>query len=185
MSTLTPTKASQGDARPDQSKTDPRNSDRVLAIDPGFDRMGVAVMEKVGNKEKILFSTCIETDRKASQEIRLAQIGGIIHETILTHKPTALALEKLFFNQNITTGIRVAEARGVVLYEAALKELPVFEYSPQEVKVAVTGYGKASKPDLIRMTMRMLGISKKPKHDDEIDAIAIGITHLASYKRMR
>ncbi|MBX4189576.1 crossover junction endodeoxyribonuclease RuvC [Candidatus Parcubacteria bacterium] len=165
-----------------KTSTPTPSNPRVLAIDPGFDRMGVAVMEKGKDKEHVLFSTCIETHRKASQEVRLAQIGATLRDVIIEYGPETLALEKLFFNQNITTGIRVAEARGVVLYEAALAGMAVFEYAPQEVKVAVTGYGKATKSDLIRMTMRLLGLTKKPKFDDEIDAIAVGITHLASYR---
>jgi crossover junction endodeoxyribonuclease RuvC len=153
---------------------------RVLAVDPGFDRIGAAIMEKGLKKENLIFSTCIETNRKKTSAERLREIGEALRKIIAEHKPNDLAIEKLFFNQNITTGIRVAEARGVVLYEAALGNMEVHEYSPQQIKVAVTGYGKASKPDLIRMTMRLLGLSKRPKYDDEVDAIALGITHLAS-----
>ncbi len=137
-------------------------------------------MEKGAKKENLIFSTCIETNRKLTSAERLAQIGRAVRKIIAEHSPTDLAIEKLFFNQNITTGIRVAEARGVVLYEAALDKLQVYEYSPQQIKVAVTGYGKASKPDVVRLTMRLLGLSRRPKYDDEIDAIALGITHLAS-----
>jgi crossover junction endodeoxyribonuclease RuvC len=153
---------------------------RILAIDPGFDRVGIAVMEKVDSKEKIIYSDCVETDRKAVQAERLRQIGEAVRKVIEKYKPKELAIEKLFFNQNITTGIRVAEARGVMLYEAARGGLEVFEYNPQQIKMAVTGYGKASKPDLLRMVKRLTALKPATKHDDEIDAVGVGITHLAS-----
>lgn len=153
---------------------------RVLAIDPGFDRVGIAILRKVNGKEEIIYSNCIETTRKAEHHVRLAEIGKAVRTVIDEYSPTELAIEKLFFNQNITTGIKVAEARGVVLYEAAKSGLSVYEYNPQEIKVAVTGYGKASKPDLLRMVKRLTGATQTSKHDDEIDAIGVGITHLAS-----
>lgn len=157
-------------------------NNRVLAIDPGFDRVGVAVMEKLGGKEIVIYSNCIETNRKATTAERLQTIGDSIRETISEFSPTELAIEKLFFNQNITTALRVAEARGVILCEAARGKLEVFEYSPQAVKLAVTGYGKASKPDVKRLLTRLLVFIPKSKHDDEMDAVAMGITHLASRK---
>ena len=161
-----------------------RNKGRVIAVDPGFDRIGVAVLDKIKGKEWVVFSTCIETNRKFSHEARLKEIGDSLREFIAEFTPSALAIEKLFFNQNITTGIKVAEARGVVLYEAARGGLEVFEYSPQQVKVAVTGYGKAAKPDLVRMVGRLVNFLPTTKHDDEADAVAVGITHLASQKRV-
>ena len=153
-----------------------------LAVDPGFGRLGVAVMEKASGKEKIIYSACIETDKKSSQAERLSAISTEVARIIKKYKPTSLAIEKLFFNQNITTALKVAEARGVVLSESASAGLTIAEYSPQAIKIAVTGYGKASKADVQRMTMRLLGMKVAPKHDDETDAIALGITHLASQK---
>jgi crossover junction endodeoxyribonuclease RuvC len=153
-----------------------------LAVDPGFGRLGVAVMEKASGKEKILFSCCIETDKKDSQADRLLAISKELKTIISKYSPTSLAIEKLFFNQNITTALKVAEARGVVLSESASAGLSIHEYSPQAIRIAVTGYGKASKSDVQRMTMRLLGMKTPPKHDDETDAIALGITHLASQK---
>jgi len=148
----------------------------VLGIDPGFDRIGVAILEA----DKVLFSTCIETSRKAKHEERLLQIGEELGAVIKKWKPTDLAIEKLFFNQNVSTALKVSEARGVILYQAALAGLKVFEYSPQAIKIAVTGYGKAAKTQMQGMTLRLAGVKKVPKHDDEVDAIAVGITHLAS-----
>src|SRR6185312_12718214 len=157
-------------------------SNICIAVDPGFGRLGVSVMEKISGKEKIIYSACIETDKKATQAERLCAIKDELSRIIKKYKPTSLAIEKLFFNQNITTALKVAEARGVVLAESASAGLSIHEYSPQEIKIATTGYGKASKPDVQRMTMRLLGLKIKPKHDDEMDAIALGITHLASEK---
>jgi len=154
---------------------------RVLAIDPGFDRIGVAILEE----NKLLFSTCIETNRKESQAERLAQIGLEIKNIIKKWKPKSLGIEKLFFNQNTTSAMRVAEARGVIIYEAICVGLEIFEYGPQEIKIAVTGYGKAHKTEVQTMAMRLLCLTKKFKYDDEADAIAVGITHLASYKHRK
>lgn len=171
-----------------KSKTSTRmqsNNERVLAIDPGFDRVGAAILIKENGKEKLLFSKCIETNRKESQAKRLEQIGEEIKKVIKKWKPETLAIEKLFFNQNTTSAIRVAEARGVIIYEAVCACLEIYEYSPQEIKLAVTGYGKAAKNEVQNMAVRLLNLSTKSKLDDEADAIALGLTHLASYKQKR
>src|SRR3989344_5150300 len=151
-------------------------SGRVLAIDPGFDRIGIAVLEQ----DKLLHSECLETNRKSSHEQRLLEIGGRVRKIIKKWRPEALAIEKLFFNQNITTALKVAEARGVVLYEAARAGVEVYEYSPQAVKIAVTGYGKATKPQMEKMIGKLVKLDDSLKLDDELDAIALGITHIAS-----
>ena len=178
----TQTKTPPRGVRPTHFKNEFRNKDSVLAIDPGFDRVGVAVVQKDGAKEKILFSKCILTNKKESQSNRLKQIGLEIKKIIKSEKPGCLAIEKLFFNQNTTTALRVAEARGVIMYEAVCAGLKVFEYSPQEIKIAVTGYGKAGKKDVEMMTIRLLSLKTTPKYDDEVDALALGITHLVSYR---
>jgi crossover junction endodeoxyribonuclease RuvC len=157
---------------------------RIIGIDPGFDRCGVAVLEKESGKEKLLFSTCIITNPKDAHEARLRVLGEELSSIIKKWKPSQIAIEKLFFNINARTALKVAEARGVILYEAALAGLSVYEYSPQDVKIAVTGYGKASKPQVETMTLRILGLKAAPKHDDETDAIAMGITHLASVRHI-
>lgn len=156
---------------------------RVMAVDPGFDRLGVAVLEKEKGKEKLLFSECIVTNPKDERGERLHQIGKRLKEIIKEWEPASLAVETLFFNQNITSAIGVAEARGVVIYEAVSAELPVFEYGPQAIKVAVTGYGKADKLQIESMVKRIVSLPPKGvRLDDELDAIALGITHLASQK---
>jgi len=151
---------------------------RTLAIDPGFDRIGVAVLEN----DKLLFSDCIETDRKSPHQERLLMIGKAVEKIIKKWKPEALAIEKLFFNQNVTNALKVSEARGVILYEAARAGLEIFEYSPQAIKIAVTGYGKADKAQIVNMVRKLIALPSKKMLDDEVDAIALGITHLATQK---
>lgn len=171
-----PTKSSPHDDRPTQQMAEFRN--RVIGIDPGYDRLGVAVVEG-GN---LIFSTCIRTDRQSSHAERLKQIADEILEVIAKWQPEALAIEKLFFNQNTTNALKVAEARGVVLQEAAQAGMPVFEYSPQEIKIAVTGYGQADKRSVEVMVRKLIRLPSRKMLDDELDAIAVGITHLASRK---
>jgi crossover junction endodeoxyribonuclease RuvC len=153
---------------------------RVLAIDPGFDRIGAAVLEG----DKVLFSYCIETDRKLPHSERLLEIGEAVRKIIKKWVPQSLAIEELFFNQNITNALKVSEARGVILYEGAQAGLEIYEYSPQAIKIAVTGYGKADKKQVENMVLKLVKLPKtaRKKLDDELDAIALGITHLATQK---
>ncbi|MBX4200109.1 crossover junction endodeoxyribonuclease RuvC [Candidatus Parcubacteria bacterium] len=162
----------------------PMQSSIVLGIDPGFDRIGIAILSRENSKEKLLYSACISTNRKENQSERLAHIGREVKKIISEWRPTELCIEKLFFNQNITTALRVAEARGVILYEAEKAGLLVFEYNPQQIKIAVTGYGKAAKRQMQDMTMKLLGIRSKPKFDDEADAWAVALTHLAHQREI-
>ena len=164
-----------------KSKTSTQmRSDTVLAIDPGFDRVGVAVL----SGEKVLLSCCVVTDRKQSHAERLLTIGEAVKKIIKKWSPDSLAIEKLFFNQNVSTAIKVAEARGVIIYEAIMAGLVVYEYSPQEIKIAITSYGKASKTEVKNMLEKLVILpeSNSARLDDEFDAIALGITHLATKK---
>lgn len=156
---------------------------RILGIDPGFDRVGLCVLEKTGSKEVLLFSTCIHTSRKDSFEARLGTIGKELTALVKQFSPTELAIEKLFFAKNQTTAMNVAEARGVILYICHTHGLSVHEYSPPQIKVAVTGYGGASKKDIESMVPKILGKSLSAALvDDELDAIAIALTHSAHRK---
>ncbi len=157
-------------------------SNCILAIDPGFDRLGVAVLTKEDNKEKLLFSECISTNPKDSRGKRLGVIGTRVREIIEEWNPKNLAIESLFFNKNTTSAIGVAEARGVIIYEAESHGLEISEYGPQAIKIAVTGYGKADKVQIETMVRRLVKVpeTKGKRLDDELDAIAVGITHLAS-----
>jgi crossover junction endodeoxyribonuclease RuvC len=156
-----------------------KKSSVILAIDPGFDRVGVAILDK----ENLLYSCCIVTNRKLPHAERLLQIGEAVREIIKKWGPQDLAIEELFFNQNITNALKVSEARGVIIYEAARAGLEVYEYSPQEIKIAVTGYGKADKKQVETMVRKLIKMPdfKKKRLDDELDAIAVGITHLATH----
>lgn len=152
---------------------------RVLAIDPGYERLGVAVLEKVNHKEVLLFSGCLETDKKMDLPDRLQVLGEGVLGLIAKYKPTTVAIETIFFNKNQKTAVAVAEARGMIIYLAKLHKCQVCEYGPQEIKVAVTGYGKSDKAAVIDMVKRLVPNTPAKGLDDEYDAIAVGITCLA------
>lgn len=152
---------------------------RLLAIDPGYDRLGVAIIEGQASKPFLVMSDCV-LPKKGAREQRLAEIARTISSLIATHKPDAVAIEGLFFGINKKTALGVAEARGAVLATAGLVPLPIIECTPQQVKIAVTGYGKASKIDIERMVPKLISLPEKKRFDDELDAIAVGITALAS-----
>ncbi len=156
---------------------------KLLSIDPGYERLGVAVIEKLPKqKEVLLFSECFKTSTTLPHHERLALIGDRIKEVIKKYKPTVLATEKLFFSGNQKTAMLVAEARGVILYTASSSGLDIFEYTPADIKIAVTGYGKSEKRQIIEMVRRLIDVEKSKKSDDEFDAIAIGLTHCAIHK---
>jgi crossover junction endodeoxyribonuclease RuvC len=146
----------------------------ILAIDPGYDRCGVAVIT-TGTTSTIQHSWCITTDKKESHAQRYAFIFKTIEAAILEYSPDAIALETLFFSVNKKTVIAVAEARGIIVTLAGLHTLQLIELSPQEVKVAMTGIGNADKKAVQKMVALMLKIDISKRLDDEIDAIALGI----------
>jgi crossover junction endodeoxyribonuclease RuvC len=153
---------------------------RILGVDPGFERLGIAVIEKnKSEKEQVLFSECFKTMSKLPFSERLVLIGEEIKKIIKTYKPEILAIETLFLTTNHKTVMHVAEARGVVIYEAQCAGLKVFEASPPQIKVATTGYGKATKEQMIKMVKMLVKIDKNKTSDDELDAIAIALTALA------
>ena len=154
---------------------------RILAIDPGYDRLGVAVLEGSASRPMLVWSDCVTPAKGVGAE-RLAEVSRAITNAIKEYSPDALAIETLFFNKNIKTAIGVAEARGVILAVAGLASLTVVEYSPQQVKSAVTGHGGADKAAVARMIPKLLTLPPKKRRDDELDAIAIGITALACGK---
>ncbi len=158
--------------------------EKVIGIDPGFDRVGVAVLAREDGREILLHSECIGTDPKQSHHQRLCTIGKRVDEVIKEWRPRVMAVEKLFFNRNISSALGVAEARGVIIFQAARAGLEVFEYSPQEAKIAVTGYGKADKNQMEIMIRKLVKVpdTDKKRLDDEMDAIAMGITHLATHR---
>ncbi len=151
---------------------------RILAIDPGYDRLGVAFIEGNPSRPTLIYSDCI-TPPKGVASVRLAHLKNAIDKLIHEYDPAAVAIEKLFFGANKTTALGVAEARGMILALAGAEKLPVIECSPQEVKLAVTGIGNADKAAVMRMVPRLIALTTKKRLDDEFDAIALGIAALA------
>lgn len=152
---------------------------RVLAIDPGYGRCGVAVLEKQDGKESYIYSDCIETSAAILFTERLGAVADECARLIEQHKPDALAMERLFFTSNQKTAMQVAEVRGAILHAAQSAGIPSFEYTPGQIKSATAGHGKADKKQIMQMIHLLLKIEKPIKLDDEYDAIAVGITHLA------
>ena len=149
----------------------------ILGIDPGFAIVGWGVIESVrGNVRPIAYGA-ITTPAHTSLESRLLMIERDLTEIIEKYKPDEMAVEELFFNTNITTGIAVAEARGVIICTAHRLGVKVNEYTPLQVKQAVVGYGRAEKKQVITMVSSLLKLEKPPKPDDTADAVAVAICH--------
>ena len=153
---------------------------RVLAIDPGYERLGIAILEKkAGGKEILLFSECFQTPKTAAFIDRLHAVGIELKKIIGEYAPEAIAIESLFFSKNQKTAMHVAEVRGVIMYETLNHGLKFAEYTPGQIKIAVTGDGSADKKQIFSMVTKLVKINKEIRFDDEYDAIAIGITFLA------
>ena len=155
---------------------------KILGIDPGIARCGWGVIEADGSRLKVLGYGCVETNSKKEVSRRLKEIHKEITEIIAKYSPQCLSVEELFFNTNTKTAFVVGQARGVVLLAASQKNLPVFIYTPLQVKVAVTGYGRAEKNQVGSMIKTLLSLKESPKPDDTADALAVAITHAFSGK---
>lgn len=152
---------------------------RVLAIDPGFGRCGVAVLDGSGSKVSLLFSSCIETTAKSEFSERLLLIASEVISIINEYQPSTVAIEELYFSNNAKTALQVAEVRGMLIYLAASKDVSIIEFNPLAIKIAITGYGRASKEQITKMVEKLVALPKKKMLDDEYDAIAVGLTALA------
>jgi len=152
------------------------NKTKILAVDPGFERMGVAVL----NEKEVIFSDCFKTPKELPFPERLFLIGQEIEKIIKKYKPLVLAIETLYFATNQKTALAVAKAIGVIVYEGKKYGLAIKEYTPLQVKIATTGYGKADKKQVTQMIRKLIKIRPEIKSDDELDAIAIGLTALNS-----
>lgn len=153
---------------------------RILGIDPGYDRVGIAVIEKEKRgKEVLLHSECLQTSSKEDFYTRLGHVGKKLSGILEEYCPDALAIETLFITKNQKTAMRVAEARGVIIHEAIRMNVPVFEYTPLQIKIAVTGHGGSDKGQVAKMIPLLVHIESKKTHDDEYDAIAVALTCLA------
>lgn len=158
---------------------------KILAIDPGFDRLGIAVVSGTASNPEFIYGACV-TPKNGVLSQRLAEVFYAVENAIKEHKPDVVAVETLFFSVNKKTALNVAHARGVILVAASTNNIPVTEYSPQEVKLAVTGYGNADKKAVTHMVEKLISLPEQKRLDDEFDAIALGITALAEgYPRLK
>ena len=153
---------------------------RILGIDPGVAIVGFGLIESDRGTLRMLQYGAITTPAGLPLAARLAQIDRDIEELIGTFRPDEISVEELFFSKNITTGIAVAHARGVILCAAEKKKIPIYEYTPMQVKQAVAGYGLADKKQVMDMTRRLLKLKSVPRPDDAADALAVALCHARS-----
>ena len=153
---------------------------RILGIDPGVATVGFGIIASERGQQQMIQYGAITTSAGLPLAPRLLQIANDVDQLIEQFQPDEIAVEELFFSKNITTGIAVAHARGVILYTAEKLQIPVYEYTPMQVKQAVVGYGLAEKHQVMDMTKRLLKLKAIPKPDDAADALAIAICHARS-----
>ena len=153
---------------------------RILGIDPGVATVGFGVIESDRAQQRMIQYGAITTSAGLPLATRLMQIANDLELLIQQFKPDEIAIEELFFSKNITTGIAVAHARGVILYTAERLQVPIYEYTPMQVKQAIVGYGKAEKQQIQQMVKLLLHMEDIARPDDAADAIAIALTHAAT-----
>ena len=156
---------------------------KILGIDPGTATTGFGLIEKSGAKLTKLDAGVISTPKIEHMQYRLKMLYDDLSQLVKTHQPDYIAVEKLFFTNNITTAMSVSQARGIVLLVAAQNNIELAEYTPLQVKMSVTGYGQAEKKQVQEMVKKILKLSVVPKPDDAADALAIAICHSATIKR--
>ena len=150
---------------------------RILGIDPGYAIVGWGVLDFDNVHFSVVKYGAITTSPETAFDKRLDEIYGDMNIVIDKFRPDCMSIEKLYFNSNITTGIDVAQARGVIILSAVQRNVKIYEYTPLQVKVSVTGYGRAEKHQVQEMTRNILGLKSIPKPDDTADALALAITH--------
>lgn len=155
---------------------------KILGIDPGYAIVGYGVIEYNANRFKTIDYGAILTDKDTPFPSRLKQIYDKTMQLINIHKPEYLSIEELFFNTNVKTAIAVGHARGILLLAAEQSGIPIYEYTPLQIKQAVTGYGRADKHQVQQMMKTLLGLPAVPKPDDTADALAVAICHAHSYR---
>ena len=158
---------------------------KIISIDPGYERIGIAVLEKKdsSSKETLIYSECFQTCAQDCFEDRLKEIGDELKNIIKKYKPEVLVIESLFFNSNQKTAIKVSEAKGVIKYVALANGLKVLEFTPLQIKIAITGYGRSTKNQILSILPHLIKIEKEVKYDDEYDAIAVGLTYFACHPK--
>lgn len=150
---------------------------RILGIDPGTGILGFGIIEARATSVQLVDAGVIRTPVKEDDAIRLETIYDELTDIIASAKPEVMSVEKLFFARNVTTAMTVAQARGVVLLTARQAGMPIFEYTPMQIKQSITGYGKADKKQMQEMVRVLLKLTEVPKPDDCADALAAAITH--------
>jgi crossover junction endodeoxyribonuclease RuvC len=156
----------------------------VLGIDPGLARLGLAVVGRIGRTPHLVWSDTVITDAGAEESLRLQHLAGAVRAAIEAHAPSAVAVERVAFNRNVVSALGVARATGAVMVVAADAGLPVQEYSPTEVKSAITGMGNADKAQVLQALIRVHGLQGVPTQPDAADAVAVALTHLSG-ERLR
>ncbi|WP_418725323.1 crossover junction endodeoxyribonuclease RuvC [Dysosmobacter sp.] len=154
---------------------------RILGIDPGIATIGFGLVEAERGQARMVTYGAVTTPAGLPLSRRLYQIDRDMEELIGKLRPDVMAVEELFFNTNLTTGIAVAHGRGVILCAAERCGVPLYEYTPGQVKLAVTGYGKAEKRQVMDMTKRLLHLRAVPRPDDAADALALALCHARSF----
>ncbi len=152
----------------------------ILGVDPGYAIAGFGLVESTIQKQQLISCGTITTPAGLHLSTRLLQISNDLEKLINMYHPDVMAMEELYFNHNVTTGIGVAQARGVILMTAEKMGLKIYEYNPSQVKQAVVGYGKAKKSQVMEMTKKLLHLNTIPRPDDAADAVAIALCHARS-----
>ena len=158
---------------------------RILGIDPGFGIIGVGVIDKENSGLSVIDYGVITTPKEMPFNERLRVIYDSMNALLDRYKPDEVSIEELYFNKNITTGIKVAEARGIILLTFQQHKLPIFEYTPQDIKLALTGQGRATKHQMQFMVKTLLRLTKIPRPDDAADAVAVALCHSQTNQMMR
>ena len=154
----------------------------ILGVDPGYGILGYGVVSKSGNRIEYVDHGFIDTPKDAPFSERLLLLAERLAKILEEYRPDTGAVEKLYFLKNVTNALEVAHARGIVLVEFARKNIPVYEYSPQQVKISVTGYGRATKRQVQEMVKKLLKLESAPKPDDSADALAVAWCHALHWR---
>lgn len=155
---------------------------KILGIDPGIAIMGYGVVEFKANKVKVIENGVVTTSSKTTTPERLSILYKNLNEIIKEFKPDEFAIEELFFNQNVKTAITVGHARGIQILSAQENSLPIYEYTPLQIKQAITGYGRANKSQMQKTVTTLLSLKEIPKPDDAADALSVALCHALSQR---
>jgi crossover junction endodeoxyribonuclease RuvC len=162
-----------------------KNNLVILGIDPGLADTGFGIIKKQGSEIEMIDYGCIKTSPKEPLEIRLVEIYKSLNKIIKIHKPDLISIEKLFFGKNVKTAIAVGQARGVIMLAAGKHKLNIKEFTPPQIKLALTSHGQADKNQVKQMVKNVLNLAKLPKSDDAADALATAICCLNSLSKIK